>query len=77
MADSENQNRTARTAARLRGFKWHLVAYFLVMAIMVPANVLTAPESPWFVWPMVGWGAVLALHAAWTMGLFDILSRRD
>ena len=62
---------------RLRGFKLHLFAYFLAMAILVPVNLLTTPEQPWFVWPMVGWGAVLAIHTAWTMGLFDILSRKD
>ena len=77
MADSDNQHHTERHAARLRGFKWHLAAYFLAMAVLVPANILTTPESPWFVWPMVGWGAILALHVAWTIGLFDILSRRD
>lgn len=62
---------------RLRGFKLHLFAYFLVMAILVPVNLLTTPEQPWFIWPMVGWGAILAIHTAWTMGLFDILSRKD
>lgn len=62
---------------RLRGFKLHLFVYFLAMAVLVPVNLLTTPEQPWFVWPMVGWGAVLAIHTAWTMGLFDILSRKD
>jgi hypothetical protein len=33
-------------------------------------NMLTNPENPWFVWPMVGWGGVLAIHAAFVMGLF-------
>jgi len=62
-----------RGAARLRGFKLHLGGYFLVMMILAPANLLLAPETPWFVFPMVGWGSVLAIHAAFVMGLFDIL----
>ncbi len=55
---------------RLRGFGIHLVVYFAVMAGLVTINLLTAPENPWFVWPGVGWGGVLAVHAAYAMGLF-------
>lgn len=55
---------------RMRGFRYHLAGYFLVMAILVPANLMTTPDNPWFVWPMVGWGGVLAVHTAWVMELF-------
>ena len=55
---------------RLRSFQYHLVGYFLVMIVIVPLNLLTTPENPWFVWPMVGWGSVLAVHTAWVMRLF-------
>ena len=55
---------------RLRGFGNHLLAYFAVMVVLVPLNVFTAPDTPWFLFPLVGWGAPLALHAAWAMGLF-------
>jgi len=40
------------------------------MIVLVPVNMLTDPERPWFVLPMVGWGAVLGLHAAHAMSLF-------
>ena len=64
----------ARLAAvrqrRRRGFLNHLRAYFAVMVVLLPANLLLAPERPWFVLPLVGWGAPLALHAAWVMELF-------
>ena len=55
---------------RLRGFGIHLVGYFVVMAVLVTVNLVAMPENPWFVWPGVGWGGVLALHAAYAMGLF-------
>ncbi len=55
---------------RLRGFRIHLLAYFAVMAVLVVVNLATGPANPWFVWPMVGWGGVLAVHAAYAMGLF-------
>ncbi|MGD8810080.1 MAG: 2TM domain-containing protein [Gammaproteobacteria bacterium] len=62
-----------RYRRRLKGFGYHLAGYFLVMVVLVPVNLLLTPETPWFVWPMVGWGPILAIHAAWVMGLFDIL----
>jgi hypothetical protein len=31
--------------------------------------------EPWFLLPMIGWGGVLAIHAAHVMGLFDIFMK--
>jgi hypothetical protein len=47
-----------------------MIAYFAVMVVLVPVNLLTTPENPWVVLPMVAWGAPLAVHAAWAMELF-------
>ncbi len=47
--------------------------YIVVMTVIVPVNLLTTPENPWFVLPLVGWGTPLAFHAAWAMGLLDAL----
>ena len=58
--------------ARLRGFAWHLAAYFVICAVAVAVNFALTPEKLWFVLPLVGWGAVLALHVAYVMGLFDV-----
>ncbi|HUI19276.1 MAG TPA: 2TM domain-containing protein [Alphaproteobacteria bacterium] len=57
-------------ARRLRGFRLHLVGYFVVVGACVVVNRLFTPGFAWFVWPMVGWGPVLALHVAYVMGLF-------
>ncbi len=59
-----------RARRRLRGFGLHLAGYFVVMAGLVAVNLATDSENPWFVWPMVGWGGILAFHAAYAMGLF-------
>lgn len=72
-ADDDEAPRDAELAKRrLKNFGTHLIAYFLVMIVVVPLNYWLAPAEPWFVLPMVGWGSVLALHAAWAMGLFGI-----
>ena len=55
---------------RLRGFGLHLGGYFLVMIMLAAINWWLTPDNIWFVLPMVGWGSVLAIHAAYAMGLF-------
>lgn len=62
-------------ARRLKGFGTHLALYFGAMVVLVPVNFLVTPENPWFVLPMVGWGSVLAIHAAYVLGLFRGLFR--
>ena len=69
MSDSSDQD-VQRARRRLRGFGLHLAGYFVVVVALVAINMLSNPENPWFVWPMVGWGGVLAIHAAFAMGLF-------
>lgn len=64
-------SRRARTSVRRRWFLNHLIAYFGVMVLLVPINFLASPDTPWFLLPLVGWGAPLALHAGFVMGLFD------
>ena len=59
-----------RRNRRRRGLLNHLIAYFAVMVVLVPVNALVTPAAPWFLLPMVAWGAPLAVHAAWAMELF-------
>ena len=58
-----------RARRRLKGFGLHMAGYFLVMVVLVAINLTMTPETHWFVLPMVGWGSVLAIHAAYAMGL--------
>ncbi len=69
MSDSSDQD-VQRARRRLRGFGLHIAGYFVVVVALAAINMLSNPETPWFVWPMVGWGGVLAIHAAFAMGLF-------
>ncbi len=69
MSDRSDQD-AQRARRRLRGFGLHLAGYGVGIVALGVVNMLTNPENPWFVWPMVGWGGVLAIHAAFAMGLF-------
>ena len=42
----------------------------MVMVVLVPVNFTLSPGNSWFLLPMVGWGSVLALQAAYALGLF-------
>ncbi|MEQ8321286.1 MAG: 2TM domain-containing protein [Rhodospirillales bacterium] len=77
LPENANPENSPRARQRLRGLAFHLVGYFIVMAVLVPLNLFSTPENPWFVLPMVGWGSVLAVHVAWVMGLFDGLFGRN
>lgn len=68
----EDRGRAEIARRRLRGFAIHLIAYFVGMTILLVVNFAFTPSNPWFLLPLVGWGAPLALHAAWAMGLFDV-----
>ncbi len=74
---AEGDAEAARLRRRLKGFGTHLAVYFLVMAAIVPVNFWLTPDEIWFVLPMVGWGSVLALHAAYAMGLFGVFGDGD
>ena len=57
---------------RLRGLAYHLATYFAVMAVLLAVNLAFTPGSTWVLLPMVGWAPVVAIHAAYAMGLFEI-----
>jgi len=72
VSDLGETERIERARRRRSGFALHIAAYFGVMAILVPLNLyVIAPARPWFLLPLVGWGAVLGVHCALAMGLFD------
>ena len=47
----------------LRGFYGHLSAYVIVNLGLFLINMITSPGTLWFIWPLMGWGIAIALHA--------------
>jgi hypothetical protein len=58
---SIRQKATSRVRKKL-GFYWHAVVFALANAAMIAINLQHSPSYLWFVWPLCGWGAALALH---------------
>ncbi len=59
-----------RRARLMRGLRRHMMGYFAIMVLLIIVNFLLTPDNPWFVLPMIAWGAPLAVHAAIAMELF-------
>lgn len=47
----------------VRGAAIHLFVYLAVNTLLIVVNFVVTPGSIWFFWPLVGWGAGLAVHA--------------
>ncbi len=75
MSEQEEKGnpKVERSRKRLRCFGIHLLVYFVAMAVLVGINLSLAAAEPWFVLPLVAWGAPLAIHVAYAMGLLDTL----
>jgi hypothetical protein len=46
----------------LRGFVIHLCVYVVVIAGLAALNLARNPSHLWFLWVLIGWGIVLAVH---------------
>jgi hypothetical protein len=50
-------------AQRRQGFRSHLAIYALVNGFLFLLNLVTSPGQFWFIFPLLGWGLGLAIHA--------------
>jgi len=47
----------------VQGVSIHFVVYIAVNLLLIAINMKSSSQSLWFIWPLLGWGAGLALHA--------------
>jgi hypothetical protein len=74
----ENQSEsTLKARRRLVWFGLHLVGYFIVMAGLFFVFLPGENDPARMAIVLVGWGSVLALHAAFVMGLFKVFSKHE
>ena len=48
----------------IKGFYSHLVIYLAVIALLVIINLVTWSGYFWAIWPALGWGVGVLVHAA-------------
>ena len=64
-----NEEQAKERIEELREFYTHLAAYVAVNVFLVLINLITSPSYLWFVFPLLGWGIGLVIHAVtvfWT-----------
>ena len=78
-SDSNDPTGAERRARRRLGaeksFYVHLATYVIVISGLFIINMLTGHGKWWFVWPAIGWGIGLTIHALSTFGLIGLLGR--
>lgn len=72
--DSAGAERARRRLGAEKSFYVHLATYVIVISALF-INVLTGHGKWWFVWPAIGWGIGLTIHALSTFGLIGLLGR--
>ncbi len=50
----------------LKIFYTHMMIYVVVNFVLIPLDLFTPGDEPWFYWPLLGWGLCLGVHAAQT-----------
>ncbi|TXT39331.1 MAG: hypothetical protein FD135_2295 [Comamonadaceae bacterium] len=62
-----------RQVRRVKGFYLHLIKYIAVIAVLFLINFIATPHKIWAMWPALGWGVGVLIHAAtvfeWTLFL--------
>ena len=64
MTDQEGYDRARKRAKKKLDFYNHVKVYVVVNAFLFLLNWFTAPDYWWAMWPLMGWGIGLVLHAA-------------
>ena len=68
-SESSAYQKAAKRVEELKGFYSNLTSYCIVIPFLVFVNLYTYPKYLWFVWPMLGWGFGLTMHALKTFGV--------
>ncbi|MAT97442.1 MAG: hypothetical protein CL608_09895 [Anaerolineaceae bacterium] len=63
MNNQEVYKRARKRAEAKVKFYRHLTIYIAVNILLIIINVSTSTEYLWFIWPLMGWGLAVVLHA--------------
>ncbi|AFY45662.1 2TM domain-containing protein [Nostoc sp. PCC 7107] len=58
------KRRQTSNSHRLQKIKPHLISFLVVNLFLIVLNLVVSPGYFWAIYPLLGWGLGLALHAA-------------
>jgi hypothetical protein len=65
--------RARQRVGQIRGFYGNLFSYVVVIGFLALINLLTSPSYPWVIFPALGWGLGLGMHAYGTFARSGLL----
>lgn len=63
MEDNEAYKRAEERVEAKLAFYRHLAVYVAVNILLIVINLITTPETLWFIWPLLGWGIAIVIQA--------------
>ncbi len=78
MTELEEYQKARDRVQEIKGFYAHAVMYLLANAGLVVLNLATLKKNDsviWFIWPLIGWGIALAVHAISVFGIGRFLGK--
>jgi len=63
MKDREAYLKAKKRVEARMGFYIHLAVYFMVNTFLTILNLTFTSDYFWVIWPMIGWGSGLIIHA--------------
>jgi hypothetical protein len=57
-------------SGRLRTLRLHVIAALGTLMVLIVVNVITTPAYPWWIYVLMVWMPLVAIHTAWAMELF-------
>jgi hypothetical protein len=64
-AEMAAREREAKRIARRQWFWLHFAVFVMTEIFLVVIWMLTDVDFPWFIFPVFGWGIILAAHAVY------------
>ncbi|MCG9792421.1 2TM domain-containing protein [Flavobacterium algicola] len=73
--DQERYDRAKKQVEEIKGFYGNLVSYAGTIVLLMVINLLTSPGYLWFLWPMLGWGVGVLIHAVKVFNLLPFFGK--
>ena len=78
MTEFEEYQKARDRVQEVKGFYAHAAMYLLANVALAVLNLATLAKNDgiiWFVWPLIGWGIALAVHALSVFGIGRFLGK--
>jgi 2TM domain len=78
VTELEEYQKARDRVQEVKGFYAHAVMYLVANAALAVLNLATLKKNDgiiWFIWPLIGWGIVLVVHAISVFGIGWFLGR--